>query len=47
MSELKEKLIEQKQCTMPDRHAPKLTCGYHLPCPWHDRNPIEVKEDTK
>jgi len=31
------KLIEQKQCTMPDRDEPKLFCGYPLPCPWHDR----------
>lgn len=22
-------------CTQPDRHAPKLTCGYPLPCPHH------------
>lgn len=22
-------------CQQPDRDAPKLTCGYPLPCPWH------------
>ena len=23
------------QCRQPDRDAPKLTCGYPLPCPYH------------
>lgn len=22
-------------CTQPDRHEPKLLCGYPLPCPHH------------
>jgi hypothetical protein len=22
-------------CNKPDRHEPKLTCGYPLPCPHH------------
>jgi len=22
-------------CTAPDRHAPRLVCGYPLPCPHH------------
>ena len=22
-------------CGQPDRHSPKLTCGYPLPCPHH------------
>lgn len=43
MSELKEKLIQQKQCTRPDRDSPTLKCGYPLPCPWHDSNPGEFR----
>lgn len=22
-------------CNKPDRHQPKLICGYPLPCPYH------------
>ncbi len=22
-------------CTQPDRHEPKLKCGYPMPCPHH------------
>ncbi len=22
-------------CTSPDRHVPKIKCGYPLPCPYH------------
>lgn len=22
-------------CSAPDRHEPRLRCGYPLPCPWH------------
>ena len=22
-------------CTCPDRHEPKLVCGYPMPCPFH------------
>lgn len=22
-------------CKQPDRHEPKLICGYPLPCPYH------------
>lgn len=24
-----------KSCPCPDRHAPKLVCGYPMPCPHH------------
>jgi hypothetical protein len=24
-----------KLCPCPDRHAPKLECGYPMPCPHH------------
>lgn len=23
-------------CQAPDRHEPRLTCGYPLPCPHHN-----------
>lgn len=22
-------------CPLPDRHEPRLRCGYPMPCPWH------------
>lgn len=22
-------------CEKPDRHEPRLVCGYPMPCPWH------------
>lgn len=28
-------MIQKETCTAADRHAPKLTCGYPLPCPHH------------
>jgi hypothetical protein len=24
-----------KFCTKPDRHEPRMKCGYPLPCPFH------------
>lgn len=24
-----------RYCKQPDRDAPKMECGYPLPCPWH------------
>jgi hypothetical protein len=32
---LRERLKATGKCTHPDRHVPKLLCGYPLPCPWH------------
>lgn len=26
---------QHPMCQKPDRHVPKLTCGYPLPCPYH------------
>ena len=28
-------MTDRKYCKQPDRHQPKLTCGYPLPCPYH------------
>lgn len=39
-------------CSQPDRHVPKLPCGWPLPCPWHtavihaDRDPATVEIPT-
>lgn len=27
--------LTDAMCEKPDRDAPKLRCGYPLPCPWH------------
>ncbi len=32
------------ECKAPDRHEPKLTCGYPLPCPYHTAI-IDVSND--
>lgn len=32
------------KCKAPDRHVPKLICGYPLPCPWHTAI-IDVSDD--
>ena len=32
---IKAKMKELGFCTQPDRHEPKLLCGYPLPCPYH------------
>ncbi len=29
------KALRDGICQRPDRDAPKLVCGYPLPCPWH------------
>lgn len=26
---------ERTHCTQPDRHEPRMKCGYPLPCPHH------------
>lgn len=26
---------DRRTCAQPDRHVPKLVCGYPLPCPHH------------
>ncbi len=26
---------EEPTCKRPDRHVPRLVCGFPLPCPWH------------
>lgn len=31
-----------KTCKQPDRHEPKLVCGYPIPCPYHT---IVIEED--
>jgi len=39
-------------CCQPDRDAPKMKCGYPLPCPWHtavidvSRQPVTVTIPT-
>ena len=27
--------MKAQRCKRPDRHAPRLVCGYPLPCPHH------------
>ena len=27
--------MSRRTCNQPDRHEPKLVCGYPLPCPHH------------
>ncbi len=49
---VRRKKGQQLMCTKPDRDAPRLTCGYPLPCPWHtatihaDKEPPTVEEPT-
>lgn len=31
----KPKPINDGTCHKPDRHAPRMVCGYPLPCPFH------------
>jgi len=38
----KARMKELGLCTQPDRHEPKLVCGYPLPCPHHT---IVVEEE--
>ncbi len=26
---------ERRTCAQPDRHEPRIRCGYPLPCPYH------------
>lgn len=26
---------DRKTCNKPDRHLPRLVCGFPLPCPYH------------
>ena len=28
-------MTEHTNCQQPDRDAPKIKCGYPLPCPYH------------
>ena len=32
---MKQRRQSIKMCEQPDRHEPKLKCGYPLPCPHH------------
>lgn len=32
-------------CKQPDRDAPRMRCGYPLPCPWHTAT-IDVAVQT-
>lgn len=32
-------------CNRPDRHEPRMKCGYPLPCPWHTAV-IDLEKDT-
>lgn len=34
-------------CTAPDRHVPKLVCGYPLPCPFHTVIVVVNGDDNK
>ena len=38
-----------KFCNKPDRHVPKIKCGYPLPCPWHtvviENNVVSIPSD--
>jgi len=27
--------LKAKYCEQPDRHVPRIKCGYPLPCPHH------------
>lgn len=31
------KVNPKTHCSKPDRHEPRLQCGYPLPCPYHPR----------
>lgn len=42
-------MSDYRTCRHPDRHEPRLMCGYPLPCPHHtaiihaDRDPMTVE----